>query len=112
MRNVALAPAHAVSWAVGALDASDDAQLADVADAEVLIWLDPSDPAGLVRALEKGRGIKWFQLSYAGVESFVAAGVMDPSRIWHFAKGVYVGPVAEQALASAADGAPVPGMSS
>jgi phosphoglycerate dehydrogenase-like enzyme len=76
----------------------------DPADAEVLIFLAPDDTDGLTRALKEAPNAGWVQLPWAGIESFVAAGVLDPSRTWTCGKGVYAEPVAEHALALALAG--------
>lgn len=76
----------------------------DPVDAEVLIFLAPDDTAGLTRALADSPNAGWVQLPWAGVEAFVAAGVLDPSRTWTCGKGVYAEPVAEHALALALAG--------
>jgi phosphoglycerate dehydrogenase-like enzyme len=73
----------------------------DPADAEALIFLAPDDTDGLAQALGDAPNAAWVQLPWAGIESFVAAGVLDPSRTWTCGKGVYAEPVAEHALALA-----------
>jgi len=101
--RVALAPAPARSWARAAVEAAG-ARVVDPADAEVLLFLAPDDTEGLTRALKDAPDAKWVQLPWAGIEAFVAAGVLDPSRIWTCGKGVYAEPVAEHALALALAG--------
>ena len=103
MLRVALAPAPARSWARAAVEAAG-ARVVDPADAEVLLFLAPDDTEGLTRALKDAPDAKWVQLPWAGIEAFVAAGVLDPSRIWTCGKGVYAEPVAEHALALALAG--------
>lgn len=76
----------------------------DPAEAEVLVFLAADDTNGLTRALEASPKAGWVQLPWAGIENFVAAGVLDPSRIWTCGKGVYAEPVAEHALALALAG--------
>ena len=49
-------------------------------------------------------GIRWVQLPFAGVENAFAAGIIDPSRTWTCAKGLYAEPVAEHALTLALAG--------
>jgi phosphoglycerate dehydrogenase-like enzyme len=78
--------------------------VADPKDAEVLIFLAPDDTEGLTRALKESPDAAWVQLPWAGIESFVAAGVLDPARTWTCGKGVYAEPVAEHALALALAG--------
>ena len=72
-------------------------QIVEVADADALIWLDPSDPTGLARTLEEHPHLAWVQLPWAGIEPYVD--VLDDKRTWTCGKGVYAQPVAEHALA-------------
>lgn len=76
----------------------------DPADAEVLIFLAPDDPDGLAAALARSPNAAWVQLPWAGIENFVAAGALDPTRTWTCGKGVYAEPVAEHALGLAIAG--------
>ena len=46
------------------------------------------------------RGIKWVQLSSAGIEDWLAAGVIDDRRRWTAATGVYARPIAEYLIAA------------
>lgn len=73
-------------------------EVAGVADADGLIWVDPRDPNGLGERLDRSPAT-WIQLPFAGIESFFAAGVIDPARTWTCAKGVYGHACAEHALA-------------
>ncbi len=70
-----------------------------VAEAEALVWADAFDVTNLRRCLAEGKGIRWIQLPWAGVEPFARAGVLDPAYVWTCGKGVYAKPVAEHALA-------------
>lgn len=65
--------------------------------ADALIWLATDDTAGLRAALES-TSARWIQLSSAGVEPVLAAGLLDAERSWTCAKGSYAEPVAEHAL--------------
>ncbi|MBA2610256.1 MAG: hydroxyacid dehydrogenase [Actinobacteria bacterium] len=103
MLRVALAPTPARPWAAAAVEAGG-AQLVDPPEAEVLIFMAPDDTDGLARALKEAPDAKWVQLPWAGIEAFVTAGVLDPSRTWTCGKGVYAEPVAEHALALALAG--------
>lgn len=76
----------------------------DPAEAEVLIFLAHDDTEGLAKALVDAPNAAWVQLPWAGIEAFVAAGVLDPARTWTCGKGVYAEPVAEHALALALAG--------
>ena len=71
--------------------------MADPAQAVGLVWTDPVDAAGLSALLAEAPGIRWVQLPFAGVDSFL--GVLDGDRAWTSAKGSYAEPVAEHALA-------------
>lgn len=102
--RVALAPLPARPWAPEAVAAAGAEVVEDPAAAEVLIFLAPDDTAGLTKALEASPRASWVQLPWAGIEKFVAAGVLDPSRTWTCGKGVYAEPVAEHALALALAG--------
>ena len=99
MLRVALAPTPARPWAAAAVAAAGATVVDDPAAAEVVLFLAPDDTEGLVRALKESPNAAWVQLPWAGIESFVAAGVLDPSRTWTCGKGVYAEPVAEHALA-------------
>jgi D-2-hydroxyacid dehydrogenase (NADP+) len=71
--------------------------LSDAADADGLVWTDPRDPEGLRKALEPSPA-RWVQLPFAGIESFVAAGIIDDAHLWTCAKGIYGESCAEHAL--------------
>lgn len=66
-------------------------------EANALVWTDPRDPHALRRTLDESR-IEWVQLPFAGIETFVAAGVIDRGRLWTCAKGIYGHTTAEHAL--------------
>lgn len=72
--------------------------VATIDDANALVWTDPWDPDALRRVLETA-AIDWVQLPFAGIEAFVAAGVIDGDRTWTCTKGVYGHTTAEHALA-------------
>jgi len=69
-----------------------------------LVWLDPTDMAGLAAWLEQVPAARWVQLPFAGVERVAEAGLLDGERIWTCAKGAYAEPVAEHALTLALAG--------
>jgi D-3-phosphoglycerate dehydrogenase len=71
--------------------------LAPPDEADGLIWVNPRDPQGLKDLLASSPA-RWVQLPFAGIESFVAAGVLDPSRTWTCTKGAYGHACAEHAL--------------
>jgi D-3-phosphoglycerate dehydrogenase len=66
--------------------------------AEAIVWTDPHDPEGLKRVLETSSAT-WVQLPLAGIEAFVATGMIDRDRIWTSAKGIYGYACAEHAVA-------------
>jgi phosphoglycerate dehydrogenase-like enzyme len=68
----------------------------EVADA--IVWTDPAHPRDLKELLESSPA-EWVQLPFAGIEAFVAAGVIDPDHLWTCAKGAYGPATAEHALA-------------
>jgi phosphoglycerate dehydrogenase-like enzyme len=67
-----------------------------LADAEALVWT-VSDPAGFPADLPDD--VRWVQLPSAGVESWLARGLIDTRRTWTSATGAYARPVAEHAVA-------------
>ena len=71
--------------------------LSGAAVADALVWTDPFDPHALGRTLQDSPA-RWVQLPFAGIEEFVAAGVIDPDRTWTCTKGVYGHSTAEHAL--------------
>jgi phosphoglycerate dehydrogenase-like enzyme len=66
-----------------------------------LVWTDllARRVGELPAILAEHRSIEWVQLPLAGVERFFQAGVVDSTRTWTSAKGLYAEPVAEHALA-------------
>ena len=72
-------------------------ELVEPAAADALVWTDPLDHSGLARALGDSPA-RWVQLPFAGVERFVAAGVVDAGHVWTCAKGIYGPTTAEHAL--------------
>lgn len=72
--------------------------VADPSEAEALVWTNPIDPQGL-KELLRDSPIRWVQLPFAGIEEFVAAGVLDEQRTWTCTKGAYGAACAEHALA-------------
>jgi phosphoglycerate dehydrogenase-like enzyme len=94
--RVALLPAGTRVWLADAVrDAGGTIVGPD--EAEALVWTDPGRADELAALLRSHEGVRWVQLPWAGIESFV--GVLDPDRVWTCGKGVYAEPVAEHALA-------------
>src|SRR5690606_23110225 len=46
-------------------------EVVDVAEADVLVWTDPADAAGLAGVLAGHPRLRWVQLPWAGVEPYV-----------------------------------------
>jgi D-3-phosphoglycerate dehydrogenase len=71
-------------------------RVAELADAQGLVWLDTR-----VDRLDEflHDGIRWMQFRMAGVDSLIAAGVIDERRTFTTARGIYAEGVAEHALA-------------
>jgi phosphoglycerate dehydrogenase-like enzyme len=65
-------------------------------EAEAIVWLS-TDVDKLAEVV--GTQTRWIQLPAAGVEDWVTAGIVDDSRAWTSARGVYAETVAEHALA-------------
>lgn len=79
-------------------------EVVDVAEADVLVWTDPADAAGLAGVLADHPRLRWVQLPWAGVEPYVEVIRAHADRTWTCGKGVYAAPVAEHALALALAG--------
>jgi phosphoglycerate dehydrogenase-like enzyme len=75
-----------------------------VDQADGLVWIGDHDAAALGAILDDAPQIDWVQLPSAGIEKFVAAGLLDDHRTWTCTKGSYAEPVAEHALALALAG--------
>jgi phosphoglycerate dehydrogenase-like enzyme len=73
-------------------------RLVPPAEADALVWTDPSDPEAL-RSVLRSSPVRWVQLPFAGIESFLDAGVVDDRRTWTCTKGAYGHAAAEHALA-------------
>src|SRR5262245_56136311 len=70
--------------------------LAELEQAEVVVW-DEGRPKELGERLHAG--VRFVQLTAAGIENWFEAGVIDDERLWAAAKGVYEAPIAEYVLA-------------
>ena len=95
--KVAIAPAT-TDELQAAVRAGGGEPTEDATTAAAIVWVNPRDPQGLADLLETSSA-RWVQLPFAGIESFVAAGVIDPGRTWTCTKGVYGPACAEHALA-------------
>jgi phosphoglycerate dehydrogenase-like enzyme len=72
-------------------------EVVPVENAEALVWADAARADLLPDVLAAGRGVRWVQLPFAGIENYVH--LLDGERTWTCGKGVYARPVAEHALA-------------
>jgi len=77
-------------------------EVVELAEAEALVWSDARDADALAEALFDAEHIRWVQLPFAGIESFVH--LIDDDRLWTCGKGVYADPCAELVLALALAG--------
>ena len=73
-------------------------EVADLADAQALIWADPYAAGLYPELVAAAPAVEWVQLPYAGVEPFLD--YLDTRRTWTCAKGVYADPVAEWVMAA------------
>ena len=70
--------------------------LASAADANVVIWT--SGNADELRSVLHP-GVEWVQLASAGVEDWLDSGLVDDTRVWTSARGLYSARVAEHVVA-------------
>lgn len=73
------------------------ARLVEPAEAEAIIWTAPGESDGLAARLSSLH--RWVALPIGGVEDWLASGLVDASRTWTCARGVYADGVAEHGLA-------------
>lgn len=73
-------------------------RVVEPAEADAIVWIDPTNPQGLAELLASSDP-KWVQLPFAGIESFIEAGVIDEGRVWSCTKGIYGPATAEHAFA-------------
>jgi phosphoglycerate dehydrogenase-like enzyme len=66
-------------------------------EADAIVWTAAGDPDGLAAILEPRH--RWVALVVAGVDRWLASGVVDRARTWTCARGVYADGVAEHGLA-------------
>lgn len=62
-------------------------------DADALVWDGGADTFPVLPD-----SVRWVQLTYAGIEPFFRSGLIDGSRLWSNASGVYADNVAEYAV--------------
>ncbi len=92
---IAIGPEPFPDWVRDAV-CSAGAQVSNYQDATGLIWVSPTDVAGLDAVLREYPHINWVQIPFAGVENFTS--IINNDRVWTCGKGVYAEPVAELAL--------------
>lgn len=92
---IAIGPEPFPGWVRDAV-CSAGAQASNYQDATGLIWVSPTDVAGLDAVLRECPHINWVQIPFAGVENFIS--IIKSDRVWTCGKGVYAEPVAEHAL--------------
>lgn len=95
--RIAIGPADA-AFAEEAVRGGGGLPVALGEPADAVVWLSPHELGELKEALAAQPGIRWVQLPFAGVEHAMAASLLDESRVWSCAKGLYARPVAEHAL--------------
>ena len=96
-RPVALAVAPEPIPGLAEALAAAGAELVEPSSAKAIVWTSPGQPERLAALLEPHH--RWVALVIAGVERWLAAGVVDDARTWTCARGVYADGVAEHALA-------------
>jgi len=67
--------------------------VAPVEEASALMFADPFAADAFPAILERGEGVEWIQLPYAGIETFDHH--LDADHVWTCGKGAYAAPVAE-----------------
>jgi phosphoglycerate dehydrogenase-like enzyme len=83
-------------WLVSAVEAGGG-RLVGPDGADAVVWASPRHPDELRALLADHPQVRWVQLPFAGIETYVD--VLDDHRTWTCGKGVYATPVAEMALA-------------
>jgi D-3-phosphoglycerate dehydrogenase len=73
---------------------SEGAELVSAADADAWVWT--SGPDSFPAAIPDS--VRWVQLPSAGVESWLAADIVDTRRVWTSAAGAYARTVAQHAM--------------
>lgn len=79
------------------------AEVVEPARADAIVWTSPAEPDRLAAILAPRH--RWVALLIAGVEQWLASGVVDGSRTWTCARGVYARGVAEHGVALVLGGA-------
>jgi phosphoglycerate dehydrogenase-like enzyme len=89
MIRVAIAPSPAADETTRTVEASGGV-VNPLGQAEVLVW-QPNSADGLQQALSAGPGLKWAQLTSAGVDWLLESSVVHPSVVRTCAKGSGLG---------------------
>lgn len=85
-------------WATESMVAtvqSGGGNVVDLSEADALVWEEDA-PAGFLERLPER--VRWVHLPSAGVENWIASGVIDDKRVWTSAAGAHGRAVAEHAL--------------
>jgi phosphoglycerate dehydrogenase-like enzyme len=82
-------------WLAEAVEAGGG-RLVGPEDADGVVWASPRHPEALHELLQQHPQVRWVQLPFAGIETYVE--ILDHDRRWTCGKGVYATPVAEMAL--------------
>ncbi len=98
-RPIAVAPTSRPDMAEAFVEAvrAGGGTPAPLAEAEALVWADPSRAADFPELIARAPHVRWVQLPFAGIEPFAAH--LDDRFVWTCGKGVYAPPVAEHVLA-------------
>lgn len=87
---------RAPGWLAEAVEAGGG-HLVGPEDADAVVWASPRHPDELRALLADQPRLRWVQLPFAGIETYVD--ILDHDRRWTCGKGVYATPVAEMAMA-------------
>ncbi len=71
--------------------------VSDPAMADAIIWVGGANPADVAAVVSPTH--RWVSLSFAGIERYLDAGVIDTDRVWTCTRGVYAEGCAEHAVA-------------
>jgi phosphoglycerate dehydrogenase-like enzyme len=100
---IAVAPRGIRDYLVEAVQAGGG-ELLGPDEAQAVVWTDEDNPAALGSLLDAHPHLRWVQLPWAGIETYVDVIRTHAERVWTSGKGVYAEPVAEHALTLALAG--------
>jgi D-3-phosphoglycerate dehydrogenase len=89
LTKVSIAPLPAAAGNLATIEMSD-AELVPLEEAEVLVW-QRNSVEGLAETLAAAPGVRWVQLTSAGVDWLLASGIDRPGVMWTCAKGSAMG---------------------